>query len=158
MKETIVTTILQGFDQKKQFLVECFWFKFNNLELTQSMALKFYISVEKELKLKVRKFWALIPTFVEVTGNKLEGWVLIMSFIGHISLLTWNIWNKIKKLWQGVSVFHLIKKGIMKQMVTERHDPAMILITMLCRYLLLTSYHWRKGFSRYFLSCLLLLT
>ena len=27
--------------------------------------------VEKELKLKVRKFWELIPAFVEVTG---ENW------------------------------------------------------------------------------------
>ena len=35
------------------------------------MALKFYTSVAKELKLKVRKFWGLIPTFGEVTGEKL---------------------------------------------------------------------------------------
>ena len=31
----------------------------------------FYTSVAKVLKLKVRKFWGLIPTFVEVTGEKL---------------------------------------------------------------------------------------
>ena len=35
------------------------------------MALKFYTSVAKSLKLKVRKIWGLIPTFVEVTGEKL---------------------------------------------------------------------------------------
>ena len=35
------------------------------------MALKFYASVAKGLKLKVRMFWGLIPTFVEVTGGKL---------------------------------------------------------------------------------------
>ena len=35
------------------------------------MALKFYTSVVKELKLKVRKFWGQIPTFVEVTVKKL---------------------------------------------------------------------------------------
>ena len=35
------------------------------------MALKFYTSVEKGLKLKVKKFWWLIPTFLEVTGEKL---------------------------------------------------------------------------------------
>ena len=33
------------------------------------MALKFYTSVEKELKLKVRKFCRLIPAFVEVEKN-----------------------------------------------------------------------------------------
>ena len=27
----------------------------------------------KDLKLKVRKFWGLIPTFVEVTGEKVAG-------------------------------------------------------------------------------------
>ena len=41
--------------------------------LTQGMNLNFYTSVAKHLKLKVRKFWALIPTFVEVTGEKLVG-------------------------------------------------------------------------------------
>ena len=39
------------------------------------MALKFYTSVAKESKLKVRKFFGLIPTFVEVTGEKLVGGV-----------------------------------------------------------------------------------
>ena len=37
------------------------------------MALKFYTSVSKEFKLKVRKFWGLILTFVEVTWEKLVG-------------------------------------------------------------------------------------
>ena len=31
--------------------------------------LTFYTSLSKGLKLKVRKFWGLIPTFVEVTGE-----------------------------------------------------------------------------------------
>ena len=35
--------------------------------------MKFYGSVGKGLKLKVRKFWGLIPKFVEVTGEKLVG-------------------------------------------------------------------------------------
>ena len=38
------------------------------------MDLKFYTSVVKELKLKVRKFWGPIPTFAEVTEGKLVGW------------------------------------------------------------------------------------
>ena len=37
------------------------------------MALKFYTSVAKRLKLKVREFCGKIPTFVEVTGEKLVG-------------------------------------------------------------------------------------
>ena len=37
------------------------------------MALKFYTCVAKGLKLKVRKFHRLIPTFVEVTVEKLVG-------------------------------------------------------------------------------------
>ena len=37
------------------------------------MALKFFMSVAKWLKLKVRKIWGLIFTFVEVTGEKLVG-------------------------------------------------------------------------------------
>ena len=41
--------------------------------LTLSTNLKFYTSVPKGLKLKVRKSWELIPTFVEVTGEKLVG-------------------------------------------------------------------------------------
>ena len=32
-----------------------------------------YISVVKRLKLKVRKFWELISTFAQVTGEKLAG-------------------------------------------------------------------------------------
>ena len=37
------------------------------------MNLKFYTSVAKGLKLKVKKFSGLVPTFVEVTGGKLVG-------------------------------------------------------------------------------------
>lgn len=37
------------------------------------MALKFYINVAKELKLIVRKFCGVVPTFLEVTGEKMLG-------------------------------------------------------------------------------------
>ena len=47
--------------------------EFNNLGLALAMALKFYTSLRKGLKLKVRKLWEPIPTFVEVTGEKLVG-------------------------------------------------------------------------------------
>ena len=36
--------------------------------LVLGVALKFYTGVAKELKLKVRKFWGLIPSFAEVTA------------------------------------------------------------------------------------------
>ena len=50
------------------------------------MALTSYTSMAKGLKQKVRKFWGLIRTFVEVTVEKLvmmgeEGW-LPLSWIG----------------------------------------------------------------------------
>ena len=48
----------------------------NNLGLALGAKFKFYTIVTNALKLKVRKFWGLIPTFVEVTrekgGNKKE--------------------------------------------------------------------------------------
>ena len=49
------------------------WFKFINLGLAIGTNLKFYTSVAKGLKLKARKFWGLIPTFAEVTEEKLVG-------------------------------------------------------------------------------------
>ena len=45
--------------------------KVNNQGLALGMALKFYINVAKGLELKVRTFWGLILTFVEVTE---ENW------------------------------------------------------------------------------------
>ena len=71
MREVIITLILEGFDQKKQFFEGCFWFKFNNLGLALAMALKFNTNVVERLKLKVRDFWELIPIVVEVIGEKL---------------------------------------------------------------------------------------
>ena len=57
------------------------WFKFNNLGLALGMVLKFDTSVEKGLKLKVRRFWGLIPTFVEVTWEKqVEGKGKFLAF------------------------------------------------------------------------------
>ena len=44
---------------------------FNNLGLTLATNLKFYTSVAKRLKLKVRESLGLDRTFVEVIGQKL---------------------------------------------------------------------------------------
>ena len=57
---------------KTTFFEEWSWFKFINLRLTLGTKLKFYTSVAKVLKVKVRQFLRLIPTFVEVAGEKLE--------------------------------------------------------------------------------------
>ena len=70
MREVITTSILEGFNQKKQFFEGCFWFKFNNLGLAIATALKFNTNVAERLKLKVRNFWELIPISVEVIGEK----------------------------------------------------------------------------------------
>ena len=72
MREHIITSILYIFDQKKLFFERWSWFKINNLRLAQVIVLKLYTS-SKQVKLKVRKFWGLIHTFVEVTGEKLVG-------------------------------------------------------------------------------------
>ena len=58
---------------EKQLFLRGARFKFNYFGLALGMALKFYTSVAKGLKLIVKKFWELIPTFVEVTGEKLVG-------------------------------------------------------------------------------------
>ena len=42
------------------------------------MNLKFYTRVAKGFKLRVRKFSRLIPTFLEVTGEKLLGSLLCL--------------------------------------------------------------------------------
>ena len=64
------------------------WCKFNNLGLTQGVALKFFISMAKVWKLKVRKLWGLILTFVEIMGWKpVEGLLANPSSIGLIQFL-----------------------------------------------------------------------
>ena len=59
--------------RKTVFFLRWSWFKFNNLELALCANLKFYTTVVKGLKLKVRMFLGLTPTFLEVTGEKLVG-------------------------------------------------------------------------------------
>ena len=47
-------------------------FQFNNLGLLLGTALKFYKGVAKGLKLKFRKFWGLIFTFLEIIGLNID--------------------------------------------------------------------------------------
>ena len=73
MREDIRNSILQGLKDltgKAAFFKGWFWFNFNNLGLALGTKLKFYTTVTKGLVLKVRNFLGLIPTFVEVLGEK----------------------------------------------------------------------------------------
>ena len=54
MREVIIGQIIYGFVQKADF-EGWSWFNVNNLGLALGMALKFYSSVAKRLKLKVKK-------------------------------------------------------------------------------------------------------
>ena len=72
--------------KKSVFFEGWSWFKFNNLGLARGTNLEFYTSVAKRLKLKVRKFWGLIPTFLEVTGEKLVGETFLKIAISLTSL------------------------------------------------------------------------
>ena len=80
--------------------------------------LKFYTSVAKGLQLKYRKFWGLIPTFVEVTGKNLVGgpfcppsWIGLMgSTFCTFELIEKNILRKqLSK--DAISKVHLNKYG-----------------------------------------------
>ena len=74
MREVIIASI---FDQKMDLTTKIFevwsWFKFSDMGLALGRATKFYNNVAKGLKLKVKKFCWLIPTFVEVIKEKLVG-------------------------------------------------------------------------------------
>ena len=59
--------------RKTAFFEGWSWIKFNNLGPALDKNLKFYTSLAKGLKLKVKKFWGLVSTFVEVAGEKLVG-------------------------------------------------------------------------------------
>ena len=64
MREVIISQIIYGFVQKTDF-DGWSWFNVNNLRLALGMTLKFYSSVAKRWKLKVKKCW-----------GKLEGGIL----------------------------------------------------------------------------------
>ena len=63
------------------------WIINNNFATFYEYGLNFYNSVAKGSKLKVGKFWGLIPTFEEVTREKLIG--------GFVPLPLYWIWLNI---------------------------------------------------------------
>ena len=84
--------------RKMAFLEGWSWFKFNNLGLVLGTNLKFCTTVEKGLKLKVRKFWGPNLTFVEVTREKLIGglfcppssWIGLKQKLENQTLKSWK--------------------------------------------------------------------
>ena len=62
------------------------WFKFNNLGLVLDKNLKFYTIVAKGLRLKIRKFSGLTPTFAEVTDEKLLEGVPFCQILGQLRM------------------------------------------------------------------------
>ena len=67
--------------RKTAFFEGWSWLKFNNSGLALATNLKFYTSMAKGLKLKVRKFCELNPEFVEVTGEKLVAGSFLLPLI-----------------------------------------------------------------------------
>ena len=72
-KKLLQPQFYKDFTRKTAFFEGWSWFKFNNLGLVLGTNLKFHNSPAKGLKLKVREFCGLNPTFGEVTGEKLVG-------------------------------------------------------------------------------------
>ena len=72
--------------RKATFFEGWSWFKFNNFGKALGANLKFYTSVAKGLKLKVRKFWRPNLTFAEVTGEKLVGDFLLRPILNRLKL------------------------------------------------------------------------
>ena len=61
--------------KKATFFEGWSWFCFNSLRLALVMNLKFYTNDTKRLKLKVRMFLGLTPTFVEVWKLQEKNWL-----------------------------------------------------------------------------------
>ena len=74
-REAIVTL------KKTDFFEWRSWFAFNHLRLTLGLVLTFYSILAKGFKLKVKKFWIVIPTLVEIAGGKLVGKKLFASWL-----------------------------------------------------------------------------
>ena len=115
-------TISYGFDQENPFFERWSWFKLNNLGLALAMTFKFYTSVAIGLKLTVRKFWRLIPSFVEVTGGKLVGGLFppILNWTG-LTTLVHSIDRIAQTLYCEVSISNVVNKRF-------HYNPSLIII------------------------------
>ena len=105
MREVIITSMLQGFDQKNDFFEGWSWFEFYNLRLAQGMTLKFYTGLAKGLKTKSQKvFGASFYVCRNYREKLVEGagtfW-FPQSWIGLWSSRNWSL------LYLGVLPSHI---------------------------------------------------
>ena len=99
--------------RKTTFFERWSWFKFNNFGLAPGTNLKFYTSVARGSKLKIRKFWELIPAFVEVTGKRLvRGGLFSPPILNRRKSLILFI-NILWVNWQGVVLGKLLMRKSM---------------------------------------------
>ena len=75
--------------KKNTFFEGKSWFELNNLGLALGMALSFYTSVTRRLKLRLREFWVYFQTPVEVRGGKLAGG----THLNRVKIVTATIIN-----------------------------------------------------------------
>ena len=110
-----MTQFYRDLTRKNFFFAGCSWLKFNNLGLAQDMTLKFHTSVPKVLKLKVKKFWVLNPTFVEVIDCSNH---LILDRVNIIFLTGTFLWRASKKnmLYIGILSNQVAFEAILKNL------------------------------------------
>ena len=119
--------------RKTAFFEGWSWFKFNNLGLALDMNLKFYTSEAKGLKLKVRMFYGLVPTFVEVTGEKVAGDPLLPTLPPILNRV--NVRSS-----EHLDISHLTgkraeskKSAVSDHLLLHNHDRDFNDSTILCR-------------------------
>ena len=80
MKVVIITSILYEFDQKNHLVRGMVLIQVQQIEIGTRYGREIlHTCGAKGLKLRVRKFWVLTPTFAEVTEEKLAGEGLFAS-------------------------------------------------------------------------------
>ena len=77
------------------------------------MVLRFYTSAAKRFKLKFRKFWGLISTFVEVTEEKILGGLFDPSWIGLMTT-NWTILLRSSPKFSLQQYFEMLMDGCYK--------------------------------------------
>ena len=89
------------------------------MELALSMTLKFYTSVTKGLKLKIRKFLRIIPTFVKVTAEKRskKSPKRPLSILNSVK----DFFSKFDQICRKLRICsHLLKKSLMENLFAVR--------------------------------------